>query len=534
MFSKSVINTQQNISVNILKYRGFLICLIGLFLIGWIGLLRSEPLVGISHLMQQFQLVPQDLGQLTSRFYISYIVGLFSAGLIVDVFGPKLILLLALAVAVTGNYLLGHAISVADLATGRAMMGAANAFVMVSAFKMGTLALSRRHFVLYIGLLLTISMLAAEFGELALSAISSSFGWQQMLSLMNIMGCLFFALILVIFNDKSYQGENRKIISLGGILEFVKNPKIFVLSLVSMLGLFFVSSFIGLWGISFLKQFHNFSSTQATALIRMSVYGYSVGAIITAILSSITQKRRLLLIPGFFIAALSFTYLLYSPLSYVTTSWLLFFIGFFLGTNLLCFALAYDYSSSSNSGLVFSFIPLVGVLGNFLASSITAKLLMSPSAHLQSGAFLYSPESWQVGLVIIPVSLIVGGLLALYLRKPSSFQSEPITNIWKDIQLYWQGKGKLGQAYWLIYILGGVFLNLFILFVMTILSTFDFTSHKLPTSFYILALPYQLFAAVCVWRCAKNTTWSITWKYIARVMIIINLIYLLKTIFHYS
>lgn len=73
---------------------------------------------------------------------------------------------------------------------------------------------------------------------------------------------------------------------------------------------------------------------------------------------------------------------------------------------------------------------------------------------------------------------------------------------------YWKGKQSLASAYWIIHALFGFLLGILIFIGLATYYHKPFTHETLKVlkpSALAIGLPYTIFSAICVWRCANNT-----------------------------
>src|SRR5262245_41681580 len=97
----------------------------------------------------------------------------------------------------------------------------------------------------------------------------------------------------------------------------------------------------------------------------------------------------------------------------------------------------------------------------------------------------------------------------------------------------WKGEASLGKAFWLVYVLIGIIIQLIILgifafFVPNFLTPEVYVKYQdlLVTIFF----PYTLFSAICVWRCAKNS--SKLWGILAKIVVALGVIFGVIGILH--
>lgn len=82
---------------------------------------------------------------------------------------------------------------------------------------------------------------------------------------------------------------------------------------------------------------------------------------------------------------------------------------------------------------------------------------------------------------------------------------------------HWRGEARLASAFWLLGITGGFVVGLAVRLAETLAPRDD----MLRTSAGLVLLVYSAFTWVCVWRCAKNTSW-IGWAYLARGCVVLS------------
>ena len=155
----------------------------------------------------------------------------------------------------------------------------------------------------------------------------------------------------------------------------------------------------------------------AAALMSLGAPGFIIAAIIFAVLSDLCQSRRWFLLAGYFLAGLIFLMLIYTPsIPFMKILVSIVSIGFLLGVIPLCTALVYDYTTPSSAGFAFSIFLLIGIV----VRSLTIMLTRSSFQPIHEAATTYTLASWQNTVVIIPILLIIGALMSVFLRIPKT------------------------------------------------------------------------------------------------------------------
>src|SRR3989344_3896364 len=97
-------------------------------------LLQVSPSVMSKELMQTFSLTGAGLGNLAACFFYAYLFMQIPVGLLLDRYGPRLIMTFSILVCSIGVFIFAHANSIFIASISRAMMGFGAAFAAVSCF----------------------------------------------------------------------------------------------------------------------------------------------------------------------------------------------------------------------------------------------------------------------------------------------------------------------------------------------------------------------------------------------------------------
>jgi hypothetical protein len=89
---------------------------------------------------------------------------------------------------------------------------------------------------------------------------------------------------------------------------------------------------------------------------------------------------------------------------------------------------------------------------------------------------------------------------------------------------FWNGKRPLSQAFWLVWIVGGILVGV-VAWIPLIIGLNWLPGLLLPITWVVslILLAYQIFCYVSVWRCANNVK-ARYWGVIARVLVVLSVI----------
>lgn len=90
------------------------------------------------------------------------------------------------------------------------------------------------------------------------------------------------------------------------------------------------------------------------------------------------------------------------------------------------------------------------------------------------------------------------------------------------VAAFWNGKRPLAQAFWLLWVLGGILLGLLLwISIIAGLSWFPSMMTAIIAIASLTLLAFQVYCYVAVWRCAVNVKARV-WMVIARVLVVLS------------
>ena len=111
---------------------------------------------------------------------------------------------------------------------------------------------------------------------------------------------------------------------------------------------------------------------------------------------------------------------------------------------------------------------------------------------------------------------------------PRKEEPEEAKDSTHSLRAYWEGRASLASAFGLVGIIGSFVIGLVVALVISFAETQGWAIlYRIAD---ILNFVYLVFVSVSIWRCAWNTSWKV-WGYIARSIVIINVIRIVYVIF---
>ena len=116
--------------------------------------LQSSPSVMVPELMQAFHVDASHLGKLSAYYFYAYALMQLPVGLLLDRFGPRIMMTVACFICALGAFIFSHTESLIAAEWARFFMGLGSACAFISALKLASLWFPPHRYPLLVGFLL--------------------------------------------------------------------------------------------------------------------------------------------------------------------------------------------------------------------------------------------------------------------------------------------------------------------------------------------------------------------------------------------
>lgn len=389
-------------------------------------LLRIEPSVMVSDLMQSFAITSTGLGVLSAMYYYAYTPLQAVVGLTIDRYGPRRVLLTAILSCALGSYLFGASHDVYAAALGRLLIGVGSAFAFVGVMKLAAMWLPRNRFPVFVGITTSLGMVGAMIGDVGLSWVVVRDGWHQVVMFGSLIGILLFALFWVFVHDRVVHEETPfdqtmvvgwKKLGLSS-LGILRDPQLWISGIIGCMMYLSLTVFAEMWGIPYLENVTQ-SATFAADLNSMVFLGWLVGSPLSGYISEKIKSRRVPLMFGSLLATLVMIFILLIPNPHaLTLGFLLFLFGLFCSPQTLVFVVARESVSLRVTATAIGFINLLIMLGGAVVQPLVGFLLdLGWEGRFWHGARHYSVHDFTDALVLVPICMLISAYLAYKLKE---------------------------------------------------------------------------------------------------------------------
>ncbi len=404
-------------------------CLVALAF-GYAFFQRVAPSVMVSDLMADFSIGATVLGTLSALYFYPYVLMQIPLGALIDRWGPRLLLSLALTVAGLGSFIFATAETIELAYAGRLLIGIGSAVGFL-----GTLAIAAKwfpphRFAFLAGLVMFFGMISGVFAQGPLAAFVDFSGWRSAVFLMGVVGIILAILIFLLVRDTPASIDEptkpkESWATMGRSLRCAASDReVWKVAIVASTMSGPMLTLGALWGTPYLQTTYGLERTEAASLVSGLLIGWAIGAPFAGWLSDRIGKRKLLLISGAFIlmmAVASLTFLENLPLW--ASVFLLVTIGASGAFMAICFALVREISSpeirTSVTGIVNSMTVASGAL---LQPGVGYVLDRVWSGDTQNGAPVYLASDFRSGFMLIFAACVLGFLVSLRLKESPLWQ----------------------------------------------------------------------------------------------------------------
>ncbi|MGL5784731.1 MAG: MFS transporter [Alphaproteobacteria bacterium] len=391
---------------------------------------RVSPSVMTDELMSSFSVECAALGAISAFYYNAYAFLQIPAGSLLDKFGPRKMLSLATLLCTLGSILFATATGISQASIGRLFIGAGSAFGFLSCLKIGTIWFSSEKLPLVVGLSLCIGTVGAVGGSAPLFHMVQTLGWQQTIWMLAIVGFCLFALVLLVVKDKpmadsraskKVEQPEQSYSFLQSLEIILKKPQTWLISFHGILMYVPLSAFADMWGTKFLAEVYQIDRTVAAATSSIIYIGMGLGSPILPLLAHWLKGYKPILLIGSAGSILTFFSILYltsMPLSMLSTT--LFFFGFFLGGQILCFSMVCNINPREISATAGGFHNMICMLSGVIFIPLVGYLL----DLFAETPGVYSVQNYTWALVTILGAMVAAFIITFWIKEVYSKPEE--------------------------------------------------------------------------------------------------------------
>lgn len=360
--------------------------------------LRVMPNILMVDILQQFQIDAAAFGQLSGVYYIGYSLMHIPFGAMLDRYGPKKVMPVALLIMVLG--LLPFICSTFWIypIIGRFCMGMGSSAAILSVFHIVRLSFSQKKFARMLSVSVMIGLMGAIYGGGPVRLLCETFGYKTVLIAFAVVG-LILALVSYLVIPETETRESRPV--LVDIWQVITNIKVLVICGFAGLMVGPLEGFADVWGTEFLKRVYGFDDSFASIAPSLIFMGMCFGAPLLSLIAEKTDHYFGTIIASGGIMAISFFALIsgYATMTSINISFVV--VGICCAYQILAIAKASMYANPAVAGLTTAFANMIIMTFGYLFHAVIGTIIKSLGGIESRMAFVY-------GMAVIPIALTLG------------------------------------------------------------------------------------------------------------------------------
>lgn len=387
---------------------------------------RVAPSVMVEELMRDFAVGAAITGTLSSLYFYTYAGLQIPIGLMLDKYGPRLMLTIAGLLGAAGAFAFSASETLMPAYLGRALIGIGAAVSWVGTLKLASSWFPPNRFALLTGLTMALGMAGAVGGQVPLAAAVATFGWRGTMAGAAALAGLLAAAVWLIVRDMpkstaataqpTERPEGHGVLS--GLKMAMAEPQTWWTALFGALLAAPMLSFAGLWGVPYMMQEYGLPRPAAATATSLMLIGWGIGSPLVGWVTDRVSRRRLPMIvtSG---ASLTLTLLwLYAGLPLWLVYGLLFLTGVFAGGMILTFATAREHNPIWAAGSTLALVNMAVMSTGAIFQPLIGWLLdLQWDGTAIEGARVYSGAAYATALAVLPACQILSLLGALKVRE---------------------------------------------------------------------------------------------------------------------
>ena len=370
-------------------------------------------------LRDEFHIDATQLSWMSSAYLWADILFLLPAGVILDRFSTRTVILSAMLLCVLGT--VGFALTDSFILASfcHFLSGIGNAFCFLSCVVLVSHWFPPRRQALVIGSLVTMAFIGGMMAHTPFAYLYELFGWRRALLIDGAVGALLLLWISWIVRDrpagapaKSYSNQGQII---AGFIHALSNPQNWFAGLFTSFLNLPIMVLCALWGASYLQVVHHLSEMAASNVVSLIFMGSVIGCPLAGWLSDSQGRRKPLMVAGAVATLITVLPLfLHSALSQLMLSILFFALGFFTSTQVISYPLIAESNPAENTGASTGIASVI-IMGGGGVGQVLFGWLMAH--HAQTAVSTYTVADFQFAMWMFPITAVVALIAALLTRE---------------------------------------------------------------------------------------------------------------------
>lgn len=364
-----------------------------------------------------FHLSALQVGMVSGFYFLSDSILLYPAGVLLDRFSSKKLLILGMCMCIGGTLLIASAENSWFLVMARFLAGLSSAFCLLSILRLASQWFPSARMGEATGVAVTLGMLGGAVSQTPLVLLINDVGWRMALLYVAIMGVVILVLIIAIVRDAPVEKRfaalqsdagHQPVPFWHGLVLLMKNKHNWLTGFyVCMMNLPIIL-LAGLFGTQYMQYGHGFTQVQGSTISMMIFIGTIVGSTAFGFISDWMKSRRQPMLWSAVLSMALFLAIMYSRnWSYLAYVAAFFLLGFITAAQIIGYPVTRECNSNILVGSALGFISVIIMGLPSILQPITGFLMDWGSLHQGSGGSVYTLADYNRGLSVLIVGFVI-------------------------------------------------------------------------------------------------------------------------------
>jgi MFS family permease len=385
-------------------------------------MLRVLPSIISKEIFDTFKVTAEEFSSLGSIYLMTYGILQIPIGFLLDRVNLKKIALGAILCSIAGALIFGISKDFYMMQISRFILaiGSATALgITLKVISSNCEGISRSFLS---GVTLTVGVLGPILGGKIVALVVEFNDWRVAVIILGLGGFMLFLMSCIFVINVNHEINTDSIKNIFSQIKYAFSTPILIYAIIAG-GIYAPACVFGdLWGVRFLSMKFNMSESDAINIGLNLYWGLAIGSLILPYISEKFNKLHAVIILSLIINAMLFCIMLFSDsLSLDTLYILVLLIGFFCGSEMVCFNAAWRIVPKNCTALTVGVINSLSLVFNaILLHGVGILIDMMWGGEIADGGIrVYSESNYIIGISLIPLTLFLCFAIGLMFLRES-------------------------------------------------------------------------------------------------------------------
>jgi MFS family permease len=374
-------------------------------------------------LMKYFKIGAANIGNLSAFYFYAVVACLFPAGILLDKFSTRKIILIGMCLCVSCVLLFSQVTLLWQAEVLRFLTGVAGSVCMLSCVRLASRWFPPQRLAFVIGVVVTMAMFGGFMAQTVLTPLIDKVGWRNTFIIDAIFGAL---LLAVIFygvtdfppNSPAIKNQAEKFKLSHCITCSLRNPQNWFAGAYAALLNLPIFLLGAMWGSLYLVQVRGLDRATSAWIVGMLFIGSLVGAPLIGKISDLIERRRICMIVSSLIALVLIFVLMLAPALSISELVIIFFLlGVITSAQVLSYPVVVESNPAQYVGAAEGVACILIMSGGFFQPVFGWLMDLHWAHKFVNGTPLYSHANFQLAFWLMPAAFVVSFFCALLLRE---------------------------------------------------------------------------------------------------------------------